>query len=46
LGFETKYTIRDAVADMVKAFDDGLLPASLDDEKYFNIKRMQSINLS
>jgi len=46
LGFETKHTIRDAVADMVKAFDDGLLPASLDDEKYFNIKRMQSINLS
>ena len=46
LGFETKHTIRDAVADMVKAFDDGLLPDSLDDEKYFNIKRMQSINLS
>jgi nucleoside-diphosphate-sugar epimerase len=46
LGFEAKHTIRDAVADLCEAFDKGLLPNSLEDEMYFNIKRMQNINLS
>ena len=46
LGFKAKHTIRDAVADLCEAFDKGLLPNSLDDEMYFNIKRMQNINLS
>ena len=45
LGFVAKHTIKDAVADIRKAFDEGLLPNSLDDERYFNIKRMQSLNL-
>ena len=45
LGFEAKHTINDAVCDLAKAFDQGLLPDSLSAEKYFNIKRMQSINL-
>jgi len=31
--------------DLKKAFEGGKLPNSLQDEKYFNIKRMQSINL-
>ncbi|MBU6187338.1 MAG: SDR family NAD-dependent epimerase/dehydratase, partial [Cyanobacteria bacterium REEB444] len=34
-----------AVEDMKKAFECGLLPNSLTDERYFNIKRMQSVNL-
>ena len=45
LGFVTKRTIRDAALDLKKAFEGGILPNSLQDEKYFNIKRMQSINL-
>jgi len=45
LGFEAKHTIRDAVEDLCQAFDKNLLPNSLDDEIYFNIKRMQSVNL-
>ena len=45
LGFTASHTIKDAVEDIRKAFDEGLLPNSLEDEKYFNIKRMQSINL-
>jgi nucleoside-diphosphate-sugar epimerase len=45
LGFVTKRTIKDATLDLKKAFESGLLPNSLQDEKYFNIKRMQSINL-
>lgn len=45
LGFLPTHTIRDAVKDLVVAFKEGLLPNSLDDERYFNIKRMQSLNL-
>ena len=45
LGFTAKHSIRDAVADLVNAFNSDLLPNSLDDEKYFNIKRMQSLEL-
>ena len=45
LGFYPKHTIRDAVADLRVAFDKGLLPNSLEDERYYNIKRMQTLNL-
>jgi nucleoside-diphosphate-sugar epimerase len=46
LGFESQYTIKDSVNDLKDAFKRGLLPNSLTDEKYFNIKRMQSIKLN
>jgi len=46
LGFRAKHSIREAVIDLVNAFEDGKLPNSLDDEIYFNIRRMQSLNLS
>ena len=46
LNFEPVNTISDAVNDLKQAFKKGLLPNSLTDEKYFNIKRMTSINLS
>ena len=45
LGFTARHTIKDAVTDIKNAFEKGLLPNSLEDEMYFNIKRMQSINL-
>lgn len=45
LGFTASHTIKDAVSDIKNAFEKGLLPNSLEDELYFNIKRMQSINL-
>ena len=45
LGFKSKYTIEDAVNDLKIAFKKGLLPNSLNDEKYFNIQRMNSIKL-
>jgi nucleoside-diphosphate-sugar epimerase len=45
IGFETTHTIRDAVEDLCAAFNKGLLPNSLDDEMYFNIKRMQNLEL-
>ena len=46
LDFEPTNTISDAVNDLKLAFKKGLLPNSLTDEKYFNIKRMASIKLS
>ena len=46
LNFESKFTITDAVKDLKRAFDSGLLPNSLNDDKYFNIKRMKLLNLS
>ena len=45
LGFKPRHTIREATEDLKKAFEAGLLPDSLVDERYFNIKRMQSLNL-
>ena len=46
LGFEARHTIEDAVVDLRNAFDAKKLPDSMENEKYFNIRRMQSINLS
>jgi nucleoside-diphosphate-sugar epimerase len=45
LGFKTKRSIRQASVDLVQAFENGFLPNSLEDERYFNIKRMQNIDL-
>lgn len=45
LGFVTEKTIEDAVVDLKNAFDKKLLPNSLEDEKYFNIKRMNNLGL-
>jgi len=45
LGFETSFTVKDAVQDLKNAFEKNILKNSFSDEKYFNIKRMQSINL-
>lgn len=46
LGFKAKHSIKEAVEDMVNAFEKGLLVNTLDNENYFNIKRMKSIKLS
>ena len=46
LGFEAQHTIREAVEDLKNAFDNGLLSDSLENEMYFNIKRMQNLDLT
>ena len=43
LGFEPKYSVEDAVRDLCKAFAEGKLPDSFDDDKYFNIRTMKAI---
>ena len=46
LGFVPQHTIREAIVDMKHALESGLLPDSLTDEKYFNIKQMQAEKLA
>ena len=45
LNFNTKYTVKDAVSDLKNAFEKKSLINTFNDEFFFNIKRMQSINL-
>lgn len=45
LGFYPKHTIEEAVRDLAKAFADGRLPDSMTSSRYYNIKRMQELNL-
>jgi nucleoside-diphosphate-sugar epimerase len=42
LGYKPKRTIEDAVRDLCKAFQSGSLPDSLDDDRYYNVKRMKT----
>lgn len=46
LGFKPTHSIEEAVVDLKEAFERGLLVNPLENEKYFNIKTMQSINLT
>ena len=45
LGFKTKKTVKDAVSDLKNAFEKKLLKNTFDDEMFFNIKRMNNIEL-
>jgi nucleoside-diphosphate-sugar epimerase len=45
LGFVAQRSIEDAVRDLQKAFDANLIPDSMTDDRYYNIKRMQRIKL-
>ena len=45
LGFSAKKTIEDAVRDLKYAFDNKILRNTLTNEKFFNIKRMNSLKL-
>lgn len=43
LNFKPKHSIEDAVRDLCKAFKEGKLPNSFDDDKYFNVRTMKAI---
>ena len=45
LGFVPSHSIAEASRDIKNALEQGLIPNSLTDERYFNIKRMQNIEL-
>jgi nucleoside-diphosphate-sugar epimerase len=46
LNYENNFTIKDAIYDLKNAFDKGLLKNTLTNEMYFNIKRMNNIELN
>jgi len=46
LGFEAKHTIEEAILDLKAAFESGKIPESLDNEMYFNIRRMRNLSLT
>jgi len=41
LGYTPKRSVEDAVRDLCKAFKSGALPNSLDDDLYYNVRRMK-----
>jgi nucleoside-diphosphate-sugar epimerase len=45
LGFNPKWTIEDAIKDLVVAFRGGRLPNPMDDMRYYNIMTMQHLGL-
>ena len=45
LNFETKFTIENAVNDLIEKFEEKALNNTLSNDLYFNIKRMKNLNL-
>lgn len=45
LGFKANHSVVDAIKDLKNAFAEGLIPNSLTDPRYFNIKTMQDNDL-
>ena len=45
IGFVPTHSITDAIQDLKNAFDGNLIPDSLTDDRYFNVKQMQKIKL-
>lgn len=45
LGFDPKFTIRDAVRDLEQAFLGGSVREAMDNPLYYNIRRMQQVSL-
>jgi nucleoside-diphosphate-sugar epimerase len=45
LGFKAARSVSDAIVDLKAAFAAGKVPNSMTDDKYYNIRRMQSVHL-
>ena len=43
LGYSPRRSVEDAVRDLCQAFRDGRLPNSLEDDRYFNVRRMKAV---
>jgi nucleoside-diphosphate-sugar epimerase len=43
LGYAPKRSVEDAVRDLCRAFKAGRLPDSLEDDRYFNVRRMKAL---
>jgi nucleoside-diphosphate-sugar epimerase len=45
LGFSPKFSVKDAIKDLCRAFENDLLPNSFDDDKYFNVRTMKALGM-
>jgi len=45
LGYEPRHSIQDAAADVIAAFRAGRVPHAMTDDRYYNVKRMQALQL-
>ncbi len=43
LGFVPQHTIKDAIRDLVEAFDAGLIPDPMENDVYYNVRRMKRL---
>jgi nucleoside-diphosphate-sugar epimerase len=46
LGFVPQRSVEDAVRDLCKAFREGKVPDSMSDDKYYNVKRIQALEVA
>jgi len=46
LGFEPSLSVEDAVRDLCHAFRDGKIKNSMSDDKYYNVKRIQALEVA
>lgn len=46
LGFNAGYSIEDAVSGLCKAFREGKLPNSFDDDAYYNVRKLKVLKVS
>jgi nucleoside-diphosphate-sugar epimerase len=44
LGFKPQYSVENAIVGLCKAFKDGLLPNSFEDDRYYNVRTMKKID--
>ena len=44
LGFVPRYTVEDAIRDLCRAFKDGRLPDSMNDDRYYNVRLLRALN--
>ncbi len=45
LGFVPQHSVGEAIQDLTNAFNDGRIANSMTDDRYYNIKRMQTVHL-
>jgi nucleoside-diphosphate-sugar epimerase len=45
IGFHPGHSVADAIAGLASAFGRGLVPNPMTDDRYYNIRRMQALNL-
>lgn len=46
LGFRPRHTIEDAVRGLIQAFQQGKIPDSMTDDRYYNIRTMKKLNVT